>query len=137
MPKNASKSIERRLFLRLSSADFLNVLSKRLGRSASDFLDVDVEGEFLVVRPKAFLGSELFSDVLAVVKEYGGEYVSNGKLSHFRVPLGNVSGLQSEKAEVSQGKFVRVPADLLGAIDKQLGVLSDLLKRLKEEAKNV
>jgi len=71
----------------LSSADFLNVLSKRLGRAANDFLKAEVVGEFLVLHPRAFLGSELFHDVHEIVKEYKGTYVSAGKQSHWRIPL--------------------------------------------------
>ena len=71
----------------MSSADFLNVLSKRLGRAASDFLKAEVVGEFLVLSPRAFLGSELFHDVHEIVKEYKGTYVSAGKQSHWRIPL--------------------------------------------------
>ena len=82
----------------MSSADFLNVLSRRLGRSASDFLDVDVEGEFLVVRPKQYLGSELFSEVHEVVREFNGTYVSAGKQSHWRVPLSSLRVGEGQKA---------------------------------------
>jgi len=118
------------------SVDFLSVLSKRLGIDAASYFTSEVEGEYLIVRPRQYLGSELFGSVHSVVKEFAGEYVSNGKLSHFRIPLKSLvkSGGQEQAKSV---KFVRVPADLLSAIDRQLGVLSDLMERLKEEAKNV
>ena len=38
-----------------------------------------------IIKPKAFLGSELFGDVVEIIKGLGGEYVSAGKDSHFRV----------------------------------------------------
>jgi hypothetical protein len=41
---------------------------------------------FLVIKPKGFLGAEVFAKVAEVIKSYNGEYVSAGKSSHFRVP---------------------------------------------------
>jgi hypothetical protein len=43
-------------------------------------------GKFVVVKPRRFLGSDNFSKVASVVRELGGEYVSAGKNSHFKVP---------------------------------------------------
>jgi hypothetical protein len=42
---------------------------------------------FLVIKPKGFLGAEVFAKVAEVIKSYNGEYVSAGKSSHFRVPI--------------------------------------------------
>jgi hypothetical protein len=42
-------------------------------------------GKFVVVKPRRFLGSDNFSKVASVVRELGGEYVSAGKNSHFKV----------------------------------------------------
>jgi len=42
---------------------------------------------FLVIKPKGFLGAEVFAKVAEVVKSYNGEYVSAGKSSHFKVPI--------------------------------------------------
>ena len=41
---------------------------------------------FIVIKPRGFLGSENFARTADVVKKLGGEYVSAGKDSHFRVP---------------------------------------------------
>jgi len=47
-----------------------------------DFID---EGDHYKVKPKNYLGSEKFAEIGAVVRELGGEYVSQGKESHFIV----------------------------------------------------
>ena len=39
----------------------------------------------IVLRPRQFLGSENFAKIASVVRGLGGEYVSAGKQSHFRV----------------------------------------------------
>ena len=52
----------------------------------ADLLTFTVEGQFVVLKPKKFLGSENFTKIVAVVREVGGEYISAGKQSHFRIP---------------------------------------------------
>ncbi|MFQ6064939.1 MAG: hypothetical protein ACE5L6_05620 [Candidatus Bathyarchaeia archaeon] len=42
--------------------------------------------EYIVVKPRQFLGSENFAKIASIIREAGGEYVSAGKESHFRVP---------------------------------------------------
>ena len=48
-------------------------------------LDFSDEGDHYKITPKNFLGSEKFAEIGAVVRGLGGEYVSQGKQSHFRV----------------------------------------------------
>jgi len=42
--------------------------------------------DFIVIKPRQFLGSENFAKIAAIVRDAGGEYVSAGKESHFRIP---------------------------------------------------
>jgi len=49
-------------------------------------LNFQEQEEFVVVKPKGFLGSENFARIADIVKKLGGDYVSAGKDSHFRVP---------------------------------------------------
>ena len=42
-------------------------------------------GDFIVIKPKQFLGSENFAKIASTVRGIGGEYISAGKDSHFRV----------------------------------------------------
>ena len=41
--------------------------------------------DYVVVKPKHFLGSEYFAKTANIVRGIGGEYVSLGRDSHFRV----------------------------------------------------
>jgi len=42
--------------------------------------------DFIVIKPRQFLGSENFAKIAAIVRDAGGEYISAGKESHFRIP---------------------------------------------------
>ena len=44
------------------------------------------KGDFIKVTPRQYLGSENFSKIATTIREAGGEYVSAGKGSHFRIP---------------------------------------------------
>jgi hypothetical protein len=40
----------------------------------------------IIVRPRRFLGSDNFAKIASVVRTLGGEYISAGRNSHFKVP---------------------------------------------------
>jgi hypothetical protein len=40
----------------------------------------------VIIKPRQFLGSDNFSKIASIVRGAGGEYISAGKASHFRVP---------------------------------------------------
>jgi hypothetical protein len=42
--------------------------------------------DYIMVKPRQFLGSENFAKIASAVRGMGGEYISAGKDSHFRVP---------------------------------------------------
>ncbi len=72
MPQTKERSVED---IRMS---FPEELEARLG--------FDEKGEFIEIKPKMFLGSENFAKIASAVRGMGGEYISAGKDSHFRVP---------------------------------------------------
>ncbi len=43
-------------------------------------------GTHIIIKPRAYLGSENFAKIASLVRGEGGEYISAGKESHFRVP---------------------------------------------------
>jgi len=51
-----------------------------------ELLNFEEKDEYIIVKPRQFLGSENFSKIASVVRGMGGEYISAGKASHFRVP---------------------------------------------------
>lgn len=52
----------------------------------AELLSFEAEEHFTVLKPRRFLGSENFAKIAAVVRELGGEYISKGKDSHFKIP---------------------------------------------------
>ena len=49
-------------------------------------LSFEEKGDYIMVKPRQFLGSENFAKIASAVRGMGGEYISAGKDSHFRVP---------------------------------------------------
>ena len=49
-------------------------------------LSFEEKGDYIMVKPRQFLGSENFAKIASAVRGMGGEYISAGKESHFRVP---------------------------------------------------
>ncbi len=49
-------------------------------------LSFEEKDEYIIIKPRQFLGSDNFSKIASIVRGVGGEYVSAGKASHFRVP---------------------------------------------------
>jgi hypothetical protein len=49
-------------------------------------LNIEERNEYIIIKPRQFLGSENFAKVASAVRGMGGEYISAGKDSHFRVP---------------------------------------------------
>ncbi len=48
-------------------------------------LSFDEKGDYIIIKPKQFLGSENFAKIASTVRGIGGEYISAGRDSHFRV----------------------------------------------------
>lgn len=51
----------------------------------AEMLTITDQGSFWHVKPKRFLGTENFTEIARIVKQFGGEYVSAGKSSHFKI----------------------------------------------------
>jgi len=52
-------------------------------------LSFQEKNDYIIVKPRQFLGSENFAKIASAVRGLGGEYISAGKDSHFRVPKKN------------------------------------------------
>ena len=48
-------------------------------------LSFEDKTDYIMVKPKQFLGSENFAKIASAVRGMGGEYISAGRDSHFRV----------------------------------------------------
>ena len=51
----------------------------------ADMLFFEDGGKFVIVKPRRFLGSDNFGKIASIVRNLGGEYVSAGRNSHFKV----------------------------------------------------
>ncbi len=49
-------------------------------------LSFEEKADYIIIKPKQFLGSDNFAKIASAVRGMGGEYISAGKDSHFRVP---------------------------------------------------
>ena len=65
-----------------SVADIRTVFPKEL----ESMLFFEDAGSYIMIKPRAYLGSENFAKIASLVRGEGGEYISAGKESHFRVP---------------------------------------------------
>ncbi len=50
-----------------------------------NLLNFEDRTDYVVIRPRQFLGSENFARIASTVRGLGGEYISAGKDSHFRI----------------------------------------------------
>jgi hypothetical protein len=60
-------------------------LQKKLEPALFNLLAITESQGMTIVKPKAFLGTDNFIKLAAAVRELGGEYVSAGKESHFKI----------------------------------------------------
>lgn len=51
-----------------------------------EMLTFEEIGNYIVIKPRRFLGSDNFAKIASIVRDTGGEYISAGKQSHFKVP---------------------------------------------------
>jgi len=51
-----------------------------------NLLNFEEKEDYIIIKPRQFLGPENFAKIASVVRGIGGEYISAGKASHFRVP---------------------------------------------------
>ena len=48
-------------------------------------LHFELNGDHWIIKPKVYLGTELFGEIAQRIRELGGEYISAGKESHFKI----------------------------------------------------
>lgn len=51
-----------------------------------NLLSFEEKQDYIMIKPRQFLGSDNFAKIASIIREIGGDYVSAGKGSHFRVP---------------------------------------------------
>ena len=61
-------------------------VKKKFPENLQGLLKFEDSSEYVIIEPRQFLGAENFAEIAKIVREAGGDYVSAGKESHFRVP---------------------------------------------------
>ena len=63
----------------------INDVKQAFSSELADMLFFEDGGKFIIVKPRRFLGSDNFGKIASIVRNLGGEYVSAGRNSHFKV----------------------------------------------------
>ena len=63
----------------------INEVKSAFSSELAGMLLFEESGSFVIVKPRRFLGSDNFAKIASVVRELGGEYVSAGRNSHFKI----------------------------------------------------
>ena len=50
-----------------------------------ELLEFEETEEYIKIKPRGYLGSDKFAKIASIVRGAGGEYVSAGRESHFRI----------------------------------------------------
>lgn len=67
------------------SSDLMKNVTQAFPEDLATMLLFEDKPDHIFVKPKEFLGSENFAKIASVIRQLGGEYVSAGRDSHFRV----------------------------------------------------
>jgi len=70
-----------------ASQDDAQNIAEKFPEDLRGILSFECQADVIIIKPRQFLGSETFAKVVDIVKQQGGEYVSAGKDSHFKIPL--------------------------------------------------
>jgi len=63
----------------------INDVKQAFSSELAGMLLFEESGNFIIVKPRRFLGSNNFAKIASVVRDLGGEYVSDGRNSHFKI----------------------------------------------------
>ena len=64
----------------------INNVKQAFSSELAGMLIFEESGTFIIVKPRRFLGSDNFARIASIVRDLGGEYISAGRNSHFKVP---------------------------------------------------
>ena len=76
------------LISQLAPVKSIAELKAKIPSDMHELLSFEETEHFYIIKPRQYLGAENFAKILDAVKLLGGEYISRGKDSHFKVPRG-------------------------------------------------
>lgn len=65
--------------------DRLGEIKASFSQELENMLKFEDMGDYIEIAPRRFLGSDNFAKIASIVRNLGGEYISAGKESHFKV----------------------------------------------------
>jgi len=68
-----------------TEVDVIAQIEAKFPTELKEILTFEAIGEYIVIKPRQYLGSENFAKIASIVRGEGGEYLSAGKESHFRI----------------------------------------------------
>jgi hypothetical protein len=63
----------------------INDVKQAFSPELSAMLFFEESGKYIIVKPRRFLGSDNFAKIASIIRELGGEYISAGRESHFKI----------------------------------------------------
>jgi len=94
-----------------------------------DLLSFEQQGDYIVMKPRQFLGTENFSEIIRIVQGNKGDYVSAGKESHFRIPVPT----QEKPPQVPEKVPTSPPTDLHFKVAKLTVTLGTTIQQGEKE----
>lgn len=64
----------------------INEVKQGFSQELGGMLFFEEMENYVIVKPRRFLGSDNFAQIAGIVRDLGGEYISAGKNSHFKIP---------------------------------------------------
>jgi hypothetical protein len=85
--RNAWKSLDPAVKKEATSGiSAIEEVKNNFPKDLAELLTFEIKEDCAIVRPRHFLGSDNFAKIAAIVRNLGGEYISAGKESHFKIP---------------------------------------------------
>jgi hypothetical protein len=70
----------------MSAAKTLEAVQNAFPPELKELISFQQNGHYVIIKPRQYLGAENFAKIVQIVWAQGGEYISCGKESHFRIP---------------------------------------------------
>ena len=64
----------------------IEAVKQAFSSELAGMLTFEESENYIIVKPRRYLGSDNFAKIASIVRNLGGEYISAGRNSHFKVP---------------------------------------------------
>lgn len=88
--------------------EYVELVQQHFPEDLESMLSFELRSGYVIIKPIQFLGAETFAKIASIVRGIGGEYISAGKDTHFRVPTPEAKSAP----EPMMGPWKDYPADI-------------------------